>query len=167
MAKPSRRKPFQKLVEETAKASPILPYEIDMTASAEAVYVDLYKKCKRAEDAGDFASAHCTVFRMIQQAIKEAIPLDPLNRKFALTGELSNIYRIKKGRYRICWIASSQLRRVCILFIAETLRKEGDINDPYRVFAQMVMSGRFNDAFGELGVRMAHLQSEPPKKPNK
>ena len=134
-------------------------YAIDMTGSAEMVYVELGRKSKEAQRRGDYTSAHCTIFHMVRSAIRETIPSDPINRTHALSGDLSNIYRIKKGRYRICWIASSKLRRICILYISETLRKEGDVNDPYRIFAQAVMSGQFNDIFAKYGVRMPHLKS--------
>jgi mRNA-degrading endonuclease RelE of RelBE toxin-antitoxin system len=134
-----------------------------MTASAEAVYVDLYRKSKHARKREDYTSTHCTVFNMIREAVREIIPHDPLDKKYALSGHLSNVFRIKKGRYRICWIASSQLRKVCILYISESLRKEGDIGDPYRIFAQAVMSGQFNDMFAQLGVRMPQLKGQNHK----
>jgi mRNA-degrading endonuclease RelE of RelBE toxin-antitoxin system len=129
-----------------------------MSASAEKVYKEFFRKSREAEQRGDLTSAHCTTFRMVQEAVKETIPRDPINRRFSLAGELSNIFRIKKGRLRICWIVSSKLRRVCILYISETLRKEGDVNDPYRVFANLVMSGQFNDIFSKLGVRVPPLR---------
>ena len=150
-----------KLAPDPAVRNSSEPYKVDMTASAEAVYVALCKKAKEAEKRGDYSSSHCTVFNMVRSALRESIPSDPLNRLYALTGDLSNIFRIKKGRYRICWIASSKLRRICILYISETLRKEGDVNDPYRIFAQAVMSGQFNDIFAKYGVRMPNLKSSP------
>jgi hypothetical protein len=55
---------------------------------------------------------------------------------------------------RICWIASSEKRRVTILFISETARKDGDVNDPYEVFTRMVRSGQYNDFFTKLGVKL-------------
>lgn len=135
------------------------PFEIDMTASAAETYSDLFRKWKKCEAAGDYTNAHCTTFRMVREAVKQSIPANPLDKRYALAGEPSNVFRIKKGRMRICWIASSQMRRVCILFISETDRKEGDVNDPYRMFASMVMSGRFNDVFAHFGVRMPQLKA--------
>lgn len=167
MAKQSRgpRKPPAQapdnLVPDPARksAQSVAAYQVDMTASAEAVYVELRKKCKEAQKKGDYTSSHCTVFNMVRSAIREAIPRDPLNRAYALSGDLSNIYRIKKGRYRICWIASSKVKRICILYISETMRKEGDVSDPYRIFAHAVMSGQFNDIFAKYGVRMPQLKT--------
>lgn len=129
------------------------PYDVDMTDAAATVYSDLYSRSKDAESKGDPTNSACTTFRMVQEAVKVIIPKDPLNRKYALCGDLSNIFRIQKGRLRICWIASSKMRRVCILFISETLRKEGDARDPYRVFAKMVKSGELDVFFSKLGVR--------------
>lgn len=137
------------------------PYTLEMTATAKAVYLDLHRKSKEAEERGDATNAHCTAFRMVREAIKFVIPNTPTDKRYALAGDLSNIYRIKKGRMRICWVASSRLRRICILFISESVRKEGDMNDPYRVFANMVMSGQFNDVFGQLGVRIPKRPPSP------
>ena len=132
---------------------PPAPYSIEMTASAEAVYADLYRKAKAAEANGHPESAHCTTFNMVREAVKTIIPNDPLNKRYALRGKLSNIFRLRKGRLRICWIASSHSRRICILFIAQTLRKEGDSNDPYVIFQNLLESGRFDEAMREFDVR--------------
>jgi len=138
---------------ERKNAAPSLPYAVEMTASAEAVYCDFYQKSRLAEDLGHPESAHCTTFRMIQDAVKKIIPRDPLNKSYALRGSLSNIFRLRKGRMRIMWIASSERRRVCILFISETVRKEGDGNDPYEKFKRLLASGSFDEALKELGVK--------------
>jgi mRNA-degrading endonuclease RelE of RelBE toxin-antitoxin system len=93
---------------------------------------------------------------MVREAITTIIPNDPLNKRYALRGKLSNIYRLRKGRLRICWIASSQMRRICILFIAQTLRKEGDANDPYVIFQNLLESGQFDEVMQKLRVKMPH-----------
>ncbi|MGA7110097.1 MAG: type II toxin-antitoxin system YhaV family toxin [Terracidiphilus sp.] len=131
-----------------------LPYEVDMTKTAELVYMNLARLSKAAESAGDYVNAHCTTFHMVQDAIKRIIPSDPLNKGHALRGDLSNIFRLRKGRLRICWIASSQMRRVCILFISESLRKEGDANDPYAIFKSLLDSGMFDTMIKSYGVRI-------------
>ena len=129
------------------------PYHIYFADSAKAVYVDLAKKSSDAELKGDPTNSCCTTFRMVREAIKCIIPQSPVDRKYALSGTLSNIFRIKKGRYRICWIASTQHRIIFILFISESLRKDGDISDPYRLFTKMVMTGEFDSMFDQLGIR--------------
>jgi mRNA-degrading endonuclease RelE of RelBE toxin-antitoxin system len=135
-----------------AQLSPA-PYTVEMTFSAEAVYADLYRKAKGAEANGHPESAHCTTFDMVREAIKTVIPNDPLNKRYALRGKLSNVFRLRKGRLRICWIASSKVRRICILFIAQTLRKEGDSTDPYIIFQNLLESGLFDEAMRNLDVR--------------
>ncbi len=130
-----------------------------MTATAEAVYRELYRKAQEAENAGDHGSMHCTTFNMVRDAIKHAIPADPLNKKYALRGQLSNVFRLRKGRMRICWIASSRMRRICVLFISETLRKEGDAKDPYVILQNMVDSGTFDSIFSRFGIRMSRLKN--------
>src|SRR5271157_5394096 len=106
------------------------PYTVEMTASAEAVYADLYRKAKAAEASGHSGSAHATTFNMVREAIKTIIPNDPLNKRYALRGKLSNIFRLRKGRLRICWIASSRMRRVCILFIAQPCARKATPTTP-------------------------------------
>ena len=135
------------------------PYSVEMTASAEAVYTDLYRKAKSAESRGNPENAHCTTFNMVREAVKIIIPNDPLNKRYALRGKLSNIFRLRKGRLRICWIASSQSRRICILFIAQTLRKEGDASDPYVVFQNLLGSGRLDEVMREFEVRTRRPKS--------
>jgi mRNA-degrading endonuclease RelE of RelBE toxin-antitoxin system len=107
---------------------------MEPTKAASTVYSDLYNKNREAERKGEPTHSACTTFRMVQEAVKVIIPQNPIDRKYALSGSLANIFRIKKGRYRICWIASSQHRMIFILFISESLRKDGDVNDPYRLF---------------------------------
>ncbi len=137
------------------------PYEVDMTATAEEVYKNLARAAKSAEREGNYTSSHCTTFNMVKEAVSRIIPNDPINKKNALRGDLSNIFRLRKGRLRICWIASSQMRRVCILYIAETLRKEGDSNDPYVIFQGMLESGLFDHVMSDYGVRRRPLHPSP------
>ena len=153
--RPTRAKKAVRATEE--RPSP-LPYAVEMTAAAEAVYTDLYRNAKAAETNGHPESAHCTTFNMVKEAVKTLIPRDPLNKRNALRGKLSNIFRLRKGRLRICWIASSQMRRICILFIAQTLRKEGDANDPYVIFQNLLESGLFDEAMQKLSVKMPHAR---------
>lgn len=135
-----------------------IAYGIDMTASAEEGYMDLARKAKAAERNGNYASAHIASFNMVRDAIKKTIANDPLNKKYGLRDELSNMFRLRKGRLRICWIASSRMHRVCILFISETVRKEGDASDPYVIFQNMVDAGKFDTIFQQFGVRMDRLR---------
>lgn len=151
MGKPRKKHQRPQSVEEKPTA-PLAPYAVEMTPSAEAVYRKLYQNMKAAESRGDQSSGHHTTFRMVQDAIKNIIPRDPVNRAYGLSGPLSNYFRIRKGRLRICWAACSKTRKVCILFISETLRKEGDINDPYNIFTKLAMSGEFDKFLGQMGI---------------
>ena len=152
----------------SSKESSHLPYDVDMTGSAEEVYKNLARLSKAAEKEGNYVSAHCTTFHMVSDAIRRMIPNDPINKKYALRGDLSNIFRLRKGSLRICWIASSKARRVCILFIAETLRKQGDMNDPYAIFQGLLESGRFDQVIAKFGVRIPpqHLLTKKQTRPN-
>lgn len=130
-----------------------LPYKIDLTETAATVYKDLLLKCKEAERLGHPESSHCTKFRMVEEAIKKIIPNDPHSKAHALRGHLSNLFRLKKGRWRIVWIASSEMRRVCILYISETMRKDGDSDDPYEIFLREFDAGEYDEVLEQLGVR--------------
>jgi mRNA-degrading endonuclease RelE of RelBE toxin-antitoxin system len=90
---------------------------------------------------------------MIQDALKNQIPHDPTSKRFALSGKLSNFFRMHKGRHRICWAVSTEKKLICVLFISETLRKAGDVNDPYRVFEKALVTGEFDEILGKIGVR--------------
>lgn len=152
MAKRSSKKRRQATEAKPPAAAPA-PWRVLMTDSAAAVYEDMYRRAREAENRGDPTNAHCTNFNMVREAVRTIIPNDPINRRNALTGKLSNVFRLHKGRMRILWIASSDLREIVILYISETLRKQGDVNDPYQIFTKMVMSGEFMDWFDRLGVK--------------
>ncbi|MGB7281643.1 MAG: type II toxin-antitoxin system YhaV family toxin [Candidatus Acidiferrum sp.] len=138
-AQPSGQKPV---------TAPSALYAVEMVPSAEAVYKKLYQNMKDAEARGEASSSHHTTFRMVEEAIKTIIPRNPIDRSFGLSGPLSKYFRIKKGRMRICWAANSATKKVTILFISETMRKEGDANDPYNIFTKLVMSGEFQKFVG-------------------
>jgi mRNA-degrading endonuclease RelE of RelBE toxin-antitoxin system len=94
-----------------------------------------------AEARGDIGNQNCTTFRMVDQAIRTVIPADPTNKKYALHEPLANFFRIAKGRLRIVWAVSTEHRAILIVYISETLRKEGDAQDPYRVLGRMARAG--------------------------
>jgi mRNA-degrading endonuclease RelE of RelBE toxin-antitoxin system len=133
------------------EAAGAAPYDVEFSETAFEMYRNLHQKMLEAEKRGDKSSSHHTVFRMIEDAIKNFIPRHPVDKQFGLTGPLAKFFRIKKGRHRICWAASSQNRKVCILFISETMRKAGDANDPYRIFEKLVQSGQYDHFLSKLG----------------
>jgi hypothetical protein len=127
-------------------------YDITMSQVAGVAYEGFYQRAAEARDRGELTSYHYTALNMIDEVIERIIPQDPFKKDYALQGGLTGIFRIQKGRLRICWMGSSVRRKVCVLFISETLRKQGDANDPYRILTGMVMSGQFNEIFQALGV---------------
>ena len=64
----------------------------------------------------------------------------------------AKIYRVKKGRIRICYIGRSDQKRIIVLYISDTPRKEGDVNDPYAVLSRMLRSGDYDTFFDDLGI---------------
>jgi mRNA-degrading endonuclease RelE of RelBE toxin-antitoxin system len=126
-------------------------FEITLSKYAESAYLGFRDRSHKAVERGETSNYHITAFHMIRDAIRQ-IEANPTDSRYALAGDLSGIFRMKKGRVRICWVTSIETRAICILFISETLRKEGDKNDPYAIFTKMVMSGEFKNVFGPLGV---------------
>jgi mRNA-degrading endonuclease RelE of RelBE toxin-antitoxin system len=124
-----------------------------LSETAEASYARFYKRAAEARDRGEVTSYHFTALNMIDEVLEKVIPRDPFNKQYALQGDLAGIFRMQKGRLRICWVGSSAKREVCVIFISETLRKEGDANDPYRVLTNMVLSGECDEIFKGLGLR--------------
>lgn len=151
MAKPRKKHRKAQSSEQKPAAAPPALYAVEMVPSAEAVYKKLYQNMQDAEARGEASSSHHTTFRMVEEAIKTMIPRNPIDRSFGLSGPLSKYFRIKKGRMRICWAANSAAKKVAILFISETMRKEGDANDPYNIFTKLVMSGEFQKFLGPSG----------------
>ena len=144
-------------------------YSIDLTPQAEAVYVRLADEHDECIDAGDVTNAKVTAFRMVEEAIERIIPHDPFEKGRSLSGPLSNVFRVKKGRIRIAYIASSKARRITILYISDTPRKQGDASDPYALLTQLVATGKFDRFFDVIGVRRhktgGHAAPSRSKKP--
>jgi mRNA-degrading endonuclease RelE of RelBE toxin-antitoxin system len=127
-------------------------YDIILSQAAQTAYEKYYRQASQAKGRGDPTNSHYTTLRMIDEVIEEIIPRDPFNKRYALQGELSGIFRMKKGRLRICWVGNSRRKEICVIFISETLRKAGDAKDTYEVLKSMVRSGKYNDIFKRLGM---------------
>jgi mRNA-degrading endonuclease RelE of RelBE toxin-antitoxin system len=138
-------------------------FTVELTETAEATYRNLWEDGQRCLARGDESNSKVKLLRIIEDTIDRVIPSDPFNTNRALSGLLSNIFRVKKGRLRICYVASSKQRCIVILYISETPRKEGDVHDPYSVLTRLVESGEFDKVFAQLGVRQ--LAGRPPTRP--
>lgn len=145
-------------------ASSSKPYAIEMTASAEAVYKEMAKKAGEAELRRDESDPHYRAFAAVRDAIQNTISRAPGDKRHALAGDISSLYRIKTGKISIGWLTSAEHRRIIILFISESSRRNGDIKDPYSFFAGMVMSGRINAVFEKLGIRGPSGRTAPEDK---
>jgi hypothetical protein len=126
-------------------------YIIELSEVAENVYHRLYKDAQKCIGGGDEHSSRVKQFRIVEDTLDRLIPHDPFAPERALSGVLAGIFRIKKGRLQICCVADSATRRIVVLYISKTPRKEGDSHDPYRALTRLVRSGNFKgtlDAFG-------------------
>jgi mRNA-degrading endonuclease RelE of RelBE toxin-antitoxin system len=126
--------------------------KLPLSEAAEAVYERFYKRAAEARDRGEVTSYHYTALNMIDEVLEQIIPRDPFNKRYALQGNLSGIFRMQKGRLRIAWVGNSEKREVCVIFISETLRKEGDSKDPYKLLTAMLLSGECDEVFVGLGL---------------
>jgi mRNA-degrading endonuclease RelE of RelBE toxin-antitoxin system len=139
-------------------------YRVELTPTAQKTYEEIHAEAQACIKAGDGSNAKVTTLRMVDDAIDNIIPHDPLATRNALSGPLSNMFRVKKGRLRIYYVVSSKDRNVVILFISQTLRKSGDVNDPYSIFTRLVMTGRFDQVFARLNVRIPPRHNlQPPR----
>jgi len=82
----------------------------------------------------------------IRRATVEIIPEDPNRPEYVLSGDLKKFRRYKQGlqRYRIMFCSSNKPAIIIYLYVNDKdhLRKQGDRNDPYEEFKQMVRSGK-------------------------
>ncbi len=82
----------------------------------------------------------------IRRATVEIIPEDPNRSEYLLSGDLKKYRRYKQGlqRYRIMFCFSNNPGIIIYLYVNDKdhLRKQGDRNDPYEEFKQMVNSGK-------------------------
>jgi mRNA-degrading endonuclease RelE of RelBE toxin-antitoxin system len=139
-------------------------YRVELTPTAQKAYEEIHAEAQACIVAGDTSNAKVTMLRMVDDAIDNIIPHEPFAVQKALSGPLSNIFRVKKGRLRIYYAASSKEAKIVILFISQTLRKAGDINDPYSIFTRLVMTGRFDQVFAQLNVRIPPRHNlQPPR----
>jgi len=139
-------------------------YRVELTPTAQKAYEEIYADAQACIEAGNGSNAKVATLRMVDDAIDNIIPHDPLAIRNALSGPLSNLYRVKKGRLRIYYAASSKERKAVILFISQTLRKAGDVNDPYSIFTRLVMTGRFDQVFAQLNIRIPPRHNlQPPR----
>jgi mRNA-degrading endonuclease RelE of RelBE toxin-antitoxin system len=129
-------------------------FTVELTPTAEKIYEKMYDDAQACIRSGETSNAKLTLLRVVDEAIDKIIPHNPFSASNALSGPLSNVFRVSKGRLRIYYAASSRERKIVVLYISETLRKAGDARDPYSIFTRMVMSGRFDEVFSRLGVRI-------------
>lgn len=84
----------------------------------------------------------------LRRATLEVIPEDPNRPDYRLKGNLRKFRRYKQGlqRYRLFFASSNEPPVVLYLYVNDRkhLRKDGDKNDPYEVFAKLVKKGVFS-----------------------
>jgi mRNA-degrading endonuclease RelE of RelBE toxin-antitoxin system len=136
-------------------------YDIELTETAEKVYLRAFDDAQECVRRGDSTNSKVKHFRIIQEALDTIIPHDPFNPSRALSGSLSNIFRIKKGRVRICYIGSSKRKKITVLFISDTPRKAGDRKDPYVLFSRVLESGDMDSFFDDLGIPVPSRRQSP------
>ena len=128
-------------------------YDVRLTKTAEDTYNGISEEAQECLKAGDSSNSKVTLLKQVDEVIDKIIPHDPFNPKRALSGALSNIFRVSKGRMRICYVGSSKAKQIVVLYISETPRKAGDARDPYAIFTHLILSGKYDTVFEDLGIR--------------
>jgi toxin YhaV len=128
-------------------------YTIELSDVAEGVYARIFDDAQACLQRGDEGNSKVKQLRIVDEALDRIIPHDPFAPDRALAGSLSGIFRIKKGRLRICYVGSSKTRKIIVLYILDTPRKEGDSRDPYQILTRLVKSGKFDQILGSLGLK--------------
>jgi mRNA-degrading endonuclease RelE of RelBE toxin-antitoxin system len=134
-------------------------FSVKLSEQAEEVYIRLALEAEACYSKGDSTNYKVTRFRMVEDAIERLIPHNPLSRERALSGILSGWYRVKKGRMRICYACDPSEETITIIYISETLRKDGSSNDPYAILTRLVKSGQAEEILKGLGVHKELKQS--------
>ena len=102
------------------------------------------------------AGRDATAYRTFANLFKERL-VDPqiaFDVQYALRDDLKPTRRVRHGRLRVFYIASTKHKAVIGLMIG--YRKEGHRKDAYRVFKKVVRSGEFDKLYEEL-------EQDPPK----
>ena len=128
-------------------------YTIELSRTAKQAYLRILGEARACINAGDKSNAKVKHFRMLEEVLDGLIPHSPFDPNRALSGPLSSIFRLKKGRFRICYIGCSRRKKITVLYISDTMRKEGHVTDPYSILTKMVSSGKFDALFDQLGVK--------------
>lgn len=135
-------------------------YVVKLTKHARRAYEKFLEEAEACRKRADHSNARVKRLRLIDEAIERIIPAGPFDHDRALGFPLSNIFRIKKGRMRICYVGSSEQREIRVLYISETPRKGKDNQDPYAIFTRLVESGIYDEVFDELGIRRTPRRSK-------
>jgi len=138
-------------------------YEIQLSEIAEKTYERMFHAAQQCLERGDQMNFHVKQLRMVDEVLDRLIPHDPFAPERRLSGALSGIYRIKKGRMRICYIGDPEQKVVRIIYISDTPRKSGDRNDPYSILTKWIKSGK-DELLNDLGLTkpLRRLTIQPP-----
>jgi toxin YhaV len=89
----------------------------------------------------------------IRQIIEEEVPREPNRADYKLKGALSLWRRVKfNRRYRLFFRFDSKTKIIAYCWVndEDSLRKDGDTNDPYALFTKMISNGRPPENWAEL-----------------
>ncbi len=118
----------------------------------------LYEADRLLQTQPDTYKNHKTVklLARIVQIITEEIPADPAHDRFNQGNTLGSENRLWKrakfGRYRLFFRYDSNQKVIIYVWVNDenTLRKAGDKNDPYAIFARGLKRGQPPNAIDEL-----------------
>jgi hypothetical protein len=113
-----------------------------LTEIAERTLIALRDQARARQDTNSFRGTRDLLFELENCA-------DPFTPARALVGGLSTIFQIDNGVIRVYYTRlGSTLPTIAILHIAHQITPA---SAPYSVFAQLILSGRYDDLFRKLG----------------
>jgi hypothetical protein len=125
------------------------PYRVILTATAQATYEQMFERSLAAEANNALTRNHVLEFRLVDDAIRRLIPANPGDKNYALADPLVGLFRMQRGRTRICWMIRPHNRLVLILFLADAPKSEADIDDPNKVLSHLVKAGYYKSDIEE------------------
>ena len=112
---------------------------------------------RRAEAELAPHGAPATLYRSVLRLVTDIIsdPVHAFDLKYRLRPPLGSVFRVKAGRLRVFFLASSTHQRSIVLAVG--FRKEGDKRDAYTELERWISRGDFDPQFAELGISRPKL----------
>ena len=127
-------------------------YVVDITETAQRVYERVYAEAEACRINGDLTNSKVDLLRWLDDAIDTELLHDPFCQSRSLEG-VAALYQYSGSKLRIGYTGSKHSPLITILYICDTLRKEGRASDPHSELMRMIRTGQIDHVFDKLGLR--------------